>query len=163
MPIPGRSLVLERPGEFRIREADAVTPPPGEVVVDPTISCGRCRACRHGDPHVCESLRLAGVDRPGGLAAAVCVAEDRLHPVPAGLPLAAAALAEPLAVAVHAAGVPEIIGLAGVAAALGRLSRGESLKALVRPADTDPADTDPADTDPADTDPGDTQDARRRP
>lgn len=74
------------------------------VVVDPTISCGRCPACARGDGHVCPSLRLIGIDQPGGLAGHLCVAEAKLHPVPAGLPLATAALAEPLAVAVHAAG-----------------------------------------------------------
>jgi (R,R)-butanediol dehydrogenase / meso-butanediol dehydrogenase / diacetyl reductase len=74
------------------------------VVVDPTISCGRCPACARGDDHVCPSLRLVGVDRPGGLVGRLCVAEAKLHPVPAGLPLTVAALAEPLAVAVHAAG-----------------------------------------------------------
>jgi (R,R)-butanediol dehydrogenase / meso-butanediol dehydrogenase / diacetyl reductase len=72
------------------------------VVVDPTISCGRCAACRSGDGHVCLNLRLVGIDRPGGLAGRLCVAEAKLHPVPAGLPLTTAALAEPLAVAVHA-------------------------------------------------------------
>jgi (R,R)-butanediol dehydrogenase / meso-butanediol dehydrogenase / diacetyl reductase len=74
------------------------------VVVDPTISCGRCPACAHGDDHVCQSLRLVGIDRPGGLAGRLCVAEEKLHLVPAELPLTAAALAEPLAVAVHAVG-----------------------------------------------------------
>jgi (R,R)-butanediol dehydrogenase / meso-butanediol dehydrogenase / diacetyl reductase len=73
------------------------------VVVDPTISCGSCPACRSGDGHVCLSLRLVGIDRPGGLAGRLCVAEAKLHPVPAGMPLTTAALAEPLAVAVHAA------------------------------------------------------------
>jgi (R,R)-butanediol dehydrogenase / meso-butanediol dehydrogenase / diacetyl reductase len=73
------------------------------VVVDPTISCGNCAACRSGDEHVCLNLRLVGIDRPGALAGRLCVAEAKLHPVPAGLPLTTAALAEPLAVAVHAA------------------------------------------------------------
>jgi (R,R)-butanediol dehydrogenase / meso-butanediol dehydrogenase / diacetyl reductase len=74
------------------------------VVVDPTISCGSCTACARGLGHVCQSLRLIGIDRPGGLATLVHVAESRLHPVPPSLPLRTAALAEPLAVAVHAAG-----------------------------------------------------------
>jgi (R,R)-butanediol dehydrogenase / meso-butanediol dehydrogenase / diacetyl reductase len=72
------------------------------VVVDPTVSCGRCPACARGDGHVCQDLRLAGIDGPGGLSDRVVVAEEKLHPVPAGLPLQVAALAEPLAVAVHA-------------------------------------------------------------
>jgi (R,R)-butanediol dehydrogenase / meso-butanediol dehydrogenase / diacetyl reductase len=74
------------------------------VLVDPTISCGSCAACVAGVGHVCERLRLIGIDRDGGLAGRVSVAESRLHPVPPGLPLVTAALAEPLAVAVHAVG-----------------------------------------------------------
>jgi len=72
------------------------------VVVDPTISCGTCSACRLGLDHVCENLRLVGIDRDGGLAERLVVDEAKLHPVPEGLTLEAAALAEPLAVAVHA-------------------------------------------------------------
>jgi (R,R)-butanediol dehydrogenase / meso-butanediol dehydrogenase / diacetyl reductase len=74
------------------------------VVVDPTFSCGECAACARGDAHVCERLGLIGIDRPGGLASRLRVAEAKLHPVPASLPLPVAALAEPLAVAVHAVG-----------------------------------------------------------
>jgi len=74
------------------------------VVIDPTISCGDCPACARGDAHVCERLTLIGIDRPGGLASRLRVAEAKLHPVPASLPLPVAALAEPLAVAVHAVG-----------------------------------------------------------
>lgn len=72
------------------------------VVVDPTISCGTCAACRIGLAHVCEHLRLLGIDRDGGLAERMTADAARLHPVPDGLALEAAALAEPLAVAVHA-------------------------------------------------------------
>jgi (R,R)-butanediol dehydrogenase/meso-butanediol dehydrogenase/diacetyl reductase len=72
------------------------------VVVDPTISCGRCSACLLGLEHVCENLRLVGIDRDGGMAERVLVDETKLHAVPQRLNLEAAALAEPLAVAVHA-------------------------------------------------------------
>ena len=72
------------------------------VVVDPLVSCGQCEPCRHGRPHVCERLRLIGIDTPGGLAGVVEVVPDRLHVVPEGVEPANAALAEPLAVAVHA-------------------------------------------------------------
>jgi len=73
------------------------------VVVDPTIACGACIACLRGDEHVCQQLRLIGIDRDGGLGCGVSVGESKLHPVPAAVPAITAALAEPLAVAVHAA------------------------------------------------------------
>jgi (R,R)-butanediol dehydrogenase / meso-butanediol dehydrogenase / diacetyl reductase len=72
------------------------------VVVDPTVSCGECVACANGDEHICRDLRLAGIDHAGGLADHLCVPDKKLHLVPPDLPLAVAALAEPLAVAVHA-------------------------------------------------------------
>jgi len=72
------------------------------VVVDPLIACGSCSACQLGQRHVCANLRLIGIDRDGGLSGRVVVDPDRLHPIPDGLALTVAALAEPLAVAVHA-------------------------------------------------------------
>lgn len=72
------------------------------VVVDPLIACGSCSACRLGERHVCANLRLIGIDRDGGLSGRVVVDPDRMHAVPDGLDLVVAALAEPLAVAVHA-------------------------------------------------------------
>ncbi len=72
------------------------------VVVDPLIACGRCAACALGARHVCANLRLIGIDRDGGLGGRVVVDPDRLHAVPDGLDPVVAALAEPLAVAVHA-------------------------------------------------------------
>jgi (R,R)-butanediol dehydrogenase / meso-butanediol dehydrogenase / diacetyl reductase len=53
---------------------------------------------------VCADLRLVGIDRDGGLSGRVVVDPDRLHLVPDGLDPIVAALAEPLAVAVHATG-----------------------------------------------------------
>lgn len=72
------------------------------VVVDPLIACGTCAACALGERHVCANLRLIGIDRDGGLSGRVVVDADRLHAVPDGLDPIVAALAEPLAVAVHA-------------------------------------------------------------
>ena len=72
------------------------------VVVDPLIACGTCAACQLGERHVCANLRLIGIDRDGGLSGRVIVDPDRLHAVPDDLDLTVAALAEPLAVAVHA-------------------------------------------------------------
>ncbi len=72
------------------------------VVVDPLIACGTCAACQLGERHVCANLRLIGIDRDGGLGGRVVLDPDRLHAVPDGLDPIVAALAEPLAVAVHA-------------------------------------------------------------
>ena len=72
------------------------------VAVEPLLSCGTCTPCRTGRSHVCERLRLIGIDVPGGVAEQVAVPVERLIPLPSGLSLRRAALVEPLAVAVHA-------------------------------------------------------------
>lgn len=74
------------------------------VVVNPLIACRACRPCRQGYEHICERLQLIGVERsPGALAGYVSAPQpDRVHPIPDSLSDRAAALIEPLAVAVHA-------------------------------------------------------------
>ncbi|MFF2446928.1 zinc-binding dehydrogenase [Neobacillus sp. NPDC058068] len=71
------------------------------VVIEPTLSCGTCEACKSGQFHVCKSLKLIGIDKHGGFAEYAAVPLNRLHRIPEGLSDAHAALAEPVAVAVH--------------------------------------------------------------
>lgn len=85
------------------------------VVCFPLYSCGHCEACSSGLEHVCETLRLVGIDGPGGMAEAVRLAPDLLYPVPDDLPAIVAAQAEPVAVCVHAANVGGISGGEAVA------------------------------------------------
>jgi (R,R)-butanediol dehydrogenase/meso-butanediol dehydrogenase/diacetyl reductase len=73
-----------------------------KIVVNPLLSCGHCVTCRAGRPHTCADLRLLGIDAPGGAAEQVAVPEGNVVPLPADADLAAAAFAEPLAVAVRA-------------------------------------------------------------
>src|SRR5712664_4538390 len=41
---------------------------PGEpAVVEPLRVCGACRACRSGAAYLCYSLKVLGVDEPGGM------------------------------------------------------------------------------------------------
>ncbi|MCP9213522.1 zinc-dependent alcohol dehydrogenase [Streptomyces cucumeris] len=73
-----------------------------KVVVDPLLPCGACPPCRNRRPHTCASLRLIGIDVPGGAARQVAVPADRLIPAPDTADLRQLAFAEPLAVAVRA-------------------------------------------------------------
>lgn len=70
--------------------------------VEPRFWCGRCRHCRSGSRQLCEHGGLLGVDRAGGLAEQVDAPLASLHPLPAGVELLCASLAEPLAVCVRA-------------------------------------------------------------
>lgn len=75
------------------------------VAVAPIEYCGSCWSCGHGRPNTCRSVALYGGYREplhGGLAPYVVVSRRAAFPVPAGLDGAEAALAEPMAVAVHA-------------------------------------------------------------
>jgi len=86
-----------------VARAGATGPAEGALVtVEPLISCGACQACRSGNSHVCRRLGLYGIDRDGGMAEYVALPPAVLHPIPDGVDARTAALAEPLAVAVHA-------------------------------------------------------------
>lgn len=73
-----------------------------KVTVNPLLNCGKCTPCLSGQSHVCDDLKLVGIDVDGGMAEYVAVHEDKLIELPEALSLKTGALAEPVAVAVHA-------------------------------------------------------------
>lgn len=76
----------------------------GEAVVGgPTVRCGRCRECLAGRPSLCSERDTPGIGGSwqGAFARYKRQHEDELLRVPEGLSLRAAALTEPLAVALH--------------------------------------------------------------
>lgn len=72
------------------------------VVAYPLISCGNCFQCRTGRPHMCETLKLLGIDINGAMAEYAIVNEDVLFKLDSNISDKAAALIEPLAVIVRA-------------------------------------------------------------
>ncbi|MEU8270621.1 alcohol dehydrogenase catalytic domain-containing protein [Sphaerisporangium sp. NPDC049002] len=75
------------------------------VYLRPALYCGRCFYCRRGRQNLCADLVGIGSHRPGAFADFFAVPQAALAPVPAGVSLAAAAMTEPLATAVHAVGM----------------------------------------------------------
>ncbi len=74
------------------------------VVVNPNGDwCGRCLACVRGEVNMCENVwnTAVGLARSGGLAPRVAVRARTAHRLPDAVPLDAAALIEPLAVALR--------------------------------------------------------------
>ena len=72
------------------------------VAVNPLLPCGECGACTRGLPHVCRNLRLLGIDTPGSMTEVMAVPTANITAFPKPVPAREAALAEPLAVAIHA-------------------------------------------------------------
>ena len=72
------------------------------VAVEPAIHCGECECCQHGHPNLCPNVRFCGTPPIDGVFAeyAVMPAEN-CFPLPEGFTPAAAAMLEPLGVAIH--------------------------------------------------------------
>ncbi|WP_062203407.1 L-idonate 5-dehydrogenase [Aureimonas sp. AU12] len=77
------------------------------VAVNPSRACGHCPRCREGRANLCENVFFMGSaskdpHMQGGFASLFDAAPAQCVPVPDTLPIEAAALAEPLAVCLHA-------------------------------------------------------------
>jgi len=65
---------------------------PGDrVMIDPVLSCGRCRACLEGEESLCAGLRVLGEHGSGTAAEYIVVPAANLAPVPAAMSWPAAA------------------------------------------------------------------------
>ena len=103
--IPGHECagVVEEVGRAvtRVKPGDA-------VVVEPAVSCGTCDQCRTGRPHTCRKLLFLGHsgELTGGMAEYVLAPERNCVPLPGKMTFVQGALAEPLSIALYAAGLP---------------------------------------------------------
>jgi L-iditol 2-dehydrogenase len=94
----GHPVLPPYPCAFGHETAGVRTDDGARVLVSDSVACGTCEPCSAGRPQICRDPAwvLGGFgERIGAPAAA-------LHPIPDGLPFAAAAMAEPLAAAIHA-------------------------------------------------------------
>jgi threonine dehydrogenase-like Zn-dependent dehydrogenase len=72
------------------------------VVGGPSVRCGTCPMCRAGRPSLCSARDTPGIGpEQGAFATYKAMPDDELLALPEGLDPRAAALAEPLAVALH--------------------------------------------------------------
>ncbi|MGZ4205303.1 MAG: L-threonine 3-dehydrogenase [Actinomycetota bacterium] len=82
--------------------AEVHTVAPGDYVAAEThFFCGSCQACRTGRAHVCERLKILGVDTEGSFADYVVVPARCLWPMAPSVPPEVAAIQEPFGNAVH--------------------------------------------------------------
>lgn len=88
--------------------ADVADFQPGDrVTVEPSLVCGKCYNCTHGHYNICEKLAVIGCQTTGAMADYLTVPAAKALRLPATLTWDQAALAEPLAVAVHAVRLAE--------------------------------------------------------
>jgi threonine dehydrogenase-like Zn-dependent dehydrogenase len=95
------------------------------VTANPLISCKRCIYCLSGRQQLCPNRKLLSASLPGSNAEYVAVRADALHVLPPDMLLTHAALTEPAACAIHAAGLaaplPHERGLVAGAGPIGLL------------------------------------------
>ena len=101
------------------------------VAAETHIPCNRCEPCRTGRQHICESMRIIGVQEPGAFADYIPVHKDCLWKLDDAMSYEEGAVLEPMGVGVHGVLSGEIggkvtvilgcgpIGLFAVAAAKG--------------------------------------------
>ncbi|MET8429058.1 alcohol dehydrogenase catalytic domain-containing protein [Nocardia sp. NPDC004860] len=97
--IPGHEFV----GEIVTADPDSDLAEGDLVASGAGVWCGNCRRCREGRTNQCVRYKTLGLNLDGGMAEFVSVPSITLRPIPAGLPLDHAGLAQPLAVGIHAA------------------------------------------------------------
>jgi len=77
---------------------------PGAFVAAEThIACGQCSTCRTGREHICERLKILGVDTDGAFAELVVLPAHNAWEVGAGIDPDVASIMEPFGNGVHAA------------------------------------------------------------
>ena len=97
------------------------------VLVGDSVACGACRPCLAGRPQICRAPRWV----LGGFAELIAAPVAALHAIPDGLDAAGAAMAEPLAAAVHAVDRAPARTIAPDAGILGGGPMGQMLAALL--------------------------------
>jgi L-iditol 2-dehydrogenase len=79
------------------------------VAVDPAQPCGRCEMCERGHPNLCWRLHFCGLyPDDGSLCQWMHMPAHTCFPVPNALDDAAAAMLEPLGIAIHAVDLARI-------------------------------------------------------
>jgi len=65
------------------------------------VACGKCLLCRTGEAHICQSVKIIGVDVDGAFAEYVVIPESNIWKLDPAIPLEYASILDPLGNAVH--------------------------------------------------------------
>src|ERR1700740_551214 len=97
--------VVEKVGE----EVTAVKP--GDPVsAEMHVNCGHCHQCRLGEAHICQNLRIIGIDQDGAFAEFVKIPASNIWKLDPAIPEHYGAILDPLGNAVHTVLAGEIAG-----------------------------------------------------
>ena len=65
------------------------------------VACGKCLQCRTGEAHICQNVKIIGVDVDGAFAEYVVIPESNIWKLDPAIPLEYASILDPLGNAVH--------------------------------------------------------------
>src|SRR6478609_4814188 len=77
-----------------VREGDFVS-------AEMHVACGKCLQCRTGEAHICQNVKIIGVDTDGAFAEYVVIPESNIWKLDPAIPLEYASILDPLGNAVH--------------------------------------------------------------
>ncbi|GAC1663605.1 MAG: L-threonine 3-dehydrogenase [Candidatus Acidiferrum sp.] len=76
---------------------------PGDFVsAEMHVNCGHCHQCRVGEAHICQNLRIIGIDQDGAFAEFVKIPASNIWKLSPSIPQHYGAILDPLGNAVHA-------------------------------------------------------------
>src|SRR2546430_8109678 len=74
----------------------------GDVVsAEMHVNCGHCHQCRVGEAHICQNLRIIGIDQDGAFAEFVKIPASNIWKLDSAIPEHYGAILDPLGNAVH--------------------------------------------------------------
>src|SRR5260221_1117383 len=74
------------------------------------VNCGHCHQCRLGEAHICQNLRIIGIDQDGAFAEFVKIPASNIWKLDPAIPEHYGAILDPLGNAVHTVLAGEIAG-----------------------------------------------------
>src|ERR1700751_5761367 len=92
----GEEVTAVKPGDF--------------VSAEMHVNCGHCHQCRLGEAHICQNLRIIGIDQEGAFAEFVKIPASNIWKLDPAIPEHYGAILDPLGNAVHTVLAGEIAG-----------------------------------------------------
>src|SRR5436305_4340021 len=104
--IPGHEFC----GEVVAYGAEVTSVKEGDFVsAEMHVACGKCVQCRTGEAHICQNVKIIGVDADGAFAEYVVIPESNIWKLDPAIPHEYASILDPLGNAVHSVLAGDIV------------------------------------------------------